>query len=68
MTTDHNYGCHNSKREDGYYAQQGWLVYSEPPHDTKLRIPVAEYITDTMSKACQYRVHKDDPKCAGCSK
>ena len=62
------HGCHNTKRSEGYYGQDGWMIYSEDPHEVKYRIPVAVYIADRMSQACQYRVHAKDDRCEGCVK
>jgi hypothetical protein len=44
------------------------MVYSEDPHEVKYRIPVAVYIEDRMSQACQYRLQAKDDRCEGCVK
>lgn len=60
------YGCHNSKREAGYYASAGMMVSGHPP--VQVRVSIATYIEDAASKACQYDQRANDPRCEGCQK
>lgn len=56
------YGCHNKKRNPGFYVQVR-SEFSVDGNTHKWR-----YIENSMSTDCRYDKSSDDPRCAGCKK
>lgn len=57
------WGCHNTKRADGYMVMDGHVVKGP------LKVQLMRYHKDTSSIECQHRkAVPDDPRCKGCLK
>lgn len=63
------YGCHNSKREPGYYARSQTIVMDDREQPAGLVLDqIVEFVEDTLSKECRYDQRAADAKCVGCVK